>query len=60
MFCLNQLSEPGFAGLQDYQDKKRGLYTPFQKTNLYLFKRTLEGKTPNPENPEILKILVQK
>ena len=53
------MSEPGFAGLSDLQDKNLVLQCSFSTNKPYLLIATLMIQTHNPENLPILKILVQ-
>ena len=49
--CLNcLLSEPGFSGLQDFQDKRLYADVPLQKVVLPPGQRNIYPLTPNPGN----------
>ncbi len=46
-----RLSEPGFTGFPDFQDKTLVHQSAIQRTNINLQIGTLESQTHNPENP---------
>ena len=57
--AVRRLSEPGFSGLGDFQDKSLDMPMFFCQSNRLSFETGYIVPNSNPGNPETLKITVQ-